>query len=93
MAIDRRREGWMHWTDSPDALRERQRRSRLLRRTRPKELAHWNSDPLELAFEALEELARVRQALKSNHVGREHLDQAEEFVKKLAWGPSAEPKK
>jgi hypothetical protein len=35
----------------------------------------------------LEHLGRVRQALRSNAVGRQHLDEAEELLKMLAWGP------
>jgi hypothetical protein len=89
-AIKRRQVGWGVWTGSADALRERQRRSRLIRNTRPRERPHGNADPLELCWEALEHLARVRQALRSNAPGRQHLDEACELVRQLAWGPSPE---
>jgi hypothetical protein len=45
------------------------------------------ADPLELCWEALEHLRRVRQALRSNVVNRAHLDEAVELVKRLGWGP------
>lgn len=85
--IEERQERWGHWTSGHDALRERQRRFRLLTKTKPRELAHPNSDPLELAWEALQHLVSVRQGLKSNVRAREHLDQAEELVRQLGWGP------
>jgi hypothetical protein len=67
-------------------MRERQRRHRLLESTRPRERPHRDSDPLELAKECLDILKAVRQAAKSNVVARDHLREAEEVVKRLAWG-------
>jgi len=61
--IKRRREQWGAWTGSPDALRERQRRSRLIRNTRPREPARAFDDPLELADRALEHLHRIKRGL------------------------------
>lgn len=89
--IKKRRRGWGVWTQSADAARERQRRHRLLTGTKPREFAHPSSDPLELANEALEHLVRVRQALKSNFRATEHLDEAEELLKRLGWGPTSVP--
>lgn len=85
--IQQRQERWKGWAASPDALRERQRRHRLLTKTRPTEFAHPNSDPLELAFDCLELLVSVRRGLTANPGSRAALDEAEELVKRLGWGP------
>jgi hypothetical protein len=89
--IQQRREQWRHWSDTADHARERQRRHRLLVNTRPRESSTAFDDPLELADRALESLQRVRQALRSNVVGRQHLDDACELVKQLGWGPQSVP--
>ncbi len=87
--IEERRRRWKQRSASgtPAALRERQHRSRLLRRTRPRERPSPFADPLGIAFECIEHLVSVRQGLKSNPRAREHLDQAEELVRQLGWGP------
>jgi hypothetical protein len=38
-------------------------------------------------FDWLELLGTVRLGLRSNVRAREHLDEAEELVKQLGWGP------
>ena len=85
--VEARRADWKARTSSPAPLRERQHTHRPLANTRPRECPHRDADPLEIAWEALEHLGRVRQALRSNVVGRQHLDEAEELLKMLAWGP------
>lgn len=76
-----------HWSDTADHARERQRKHRLRENTRPREPATDFDDPLELADRALESLQRVRQALRSNVVGRQYLDDACELIRQLGWGP------
>ena len=88
--VEARRDDWKARTSSAAALRERQHKHRLIANTRPRELAHRDADPLELAMECLEHLGRVRQALRSNTVGLGHLDDACELLKMLAWGPQEE---
>ncbi len=85
--VEARRDDWKSRTQLAAGLRERQHKHRLITNTRPQQLPHRDTDPLELCWEALEHLARVRQALRSNVVGRAHLDEAEELVKRLRWGP------
>ncbi len=69
---------------------ERQRAHRLLRDTRPRQPASPFADPLEIASEALDRCTRVRQALKSNIQARAALDEVEEALRRLAWGPQLE---
>jgi hypothetical protein len=69
---------------------ERQRAHRLLQDTRPRQPASPFADPLEIASEALDRCTRIRQALKSNVQGRAALDEVEEALRVLAWGPVAE---
>jgi hypothetical protein len=85
--VETRRDDWKSRTQSAAAMRERQHKHWLLVNTRPRECAHRDTDPLELCWEALEHLERVRQALRGNVIGRAHLDEAEELVKRLGWGP------
>ena len=88
-ALEVRRNEWKARSNSALAARERQHRSRLLRTTKPTKRAHAYSDPLEIAMTALQACTRIRQALRSNFTGREYLDQVEEALRQLAWGPSA----
>jgi len=78
-------------SDEPDALAARQREHRLRERMRPKVPLAANADPWLVADEALDCLDRVRQYLVAaglrNPVA--DLDQAQELVKRLAWGPES----
>ena len=85
--IVERRHRWKDWSQTPEHLRERQRRHWLLTKTKPREPANPRSDPLEIVFDWLELLGTVRLGLRSNVRAREHLDEAEELVKQLGWGP------
>jgi hypothetical protein len=64
-------------------------RHRLLTRTRPRELAHRDSDPLELADAVLEHLRRIRKALPASLVAHDALGEACDLVKQLGVGARA----
>jgi hypothetical protein len=87
-AADKRNVRWRERSasDHPAALRERQRAHRL-QALRPRELPDASSDPLELGYQALRHLKALRHSMESKPVGRSHLDQVEELIKALAWGP------
>jgi hypothetical protein len=87
---EKRNERWREWSSSPEAMVARQRRSRLLRQTKPEQRAAPDTDPLEIGKEVLDKLHRVRQALGANVAGRAYLEEATELVKQLAWGPPEE---
>jgi len=78
-------------SDEPDALAARQREHRLRERMRPKVPLAANADPWLVADEALDCLDRVRQYLVAAGLRNpvEDLDQAQELVKELAWGPES----
>lgn len=86
-AISKRRDEWWHWSDTADHATERQRRHRLREAVRPREPAGEWVDPWEVAKEALDDLQRVRQALRAQVTARAHLDAAAEAIRVLAWGP------
>ncbi len=73
-----------------EAARLRQARHRLLAATRPRSPAPANSDPLELAAAAIYELDVVKHSLKSNATARQRVDDVQEIVRRLGWGPDDE---
>ncbi len=105
-AITERRDRWASWTDrselkvpdTPHLLRERQRRSRLLRRVRPKEPPPPGADPFELAQAALTLLhTRIRPSVVRAQPGSASpgviaLQEIEEIIRQLAWGPHPLPR-
>jgi len=80
------------WARRTDEARQwdvaRQRAHRLARDAKPRRPASPNADPWEICQEAVERCRRVRQALGANFNAREHLDEIEEVLRQLAWGPS-----
>jgi hypothetical protein len=86
-AVEARRNDWKARTSSAPAMRERQHKSRLLRDTRPHQPASPFADPLEIAGEALDRFHRIRLAVKSNVLARAALDEVEEALRVLSWGP------
>jgi hypothetical protein len=44
-------------------------------------------NPLQLAFDALQHLNHVQAAVRSNSRARDHIEEVEEALKQLAWGP------
>lgn len=89
-AIQARRDGWRNRSQSAEHARERQRRHRLRESVRPREPAGEWVDPWEVAKGALDDLHRVRQAVRSNLTARAHLDAAAEAIRILAWEPEDE---
>jgi len=96
-AIAARRRAWRSRTRearSPEIAREldravqteRQRRHRLLERTRPREPAPRHTDPLRLADEALRQLRRMRGSARTPFE-RERIEAVAELIRQLAWGP------
>jgi hypothetical protein len=55
--------------------------------TRPRRLASVDFDPLQLAAAALHELDVVRLSLRANAAARQRLDDVQETLRRLAWGP------
>jgi ParB/Sulfiredoxin domain len=76
-------------SDEPDALAARQREHRLRERMKPKHALAPNADPWIVADEALDCLQVIRTYLESltMRIPLEKLEQAEELIKQLAWGP------
>jgi hypothetical protein len=66
--------------------RLRQDRHRRLERLRPRESVTPGADPLDLAFDGLRELAKLRPAAKTAQA-MGHLERVEEIVRRLGWGP------
>jgi hypothetical protein len=75
-----------NWSDATEALKERQRHHRLTADVKPKEPATAGTDPWEIAVEGVHAIRRARAAARSNSYVRERLDEAEEALRKLAWG-------
>jgi hypothetical protein len=84
--VEARRADWKARTSSPAALRERQRRHRLREAIRSREAPSEWTDPWELGHECLQHLERVRQAMGSNVIARDHLRTAEELVRQRPQG-------
>jgi hypothetical protein len=94
--IARLRRNWQRRTkkafsDAPAALAERQQWHRLLEKTKPRQAADPYGNPLQLAFDALQELNHVKAAIRSNSRARDHIERVEEAIRQLAWGPRSVP--
>ncbi len=57
--------------------------------TRPRRPTSADSDPPQLAADALHELDVMRLSLGANAAARERLDDVQETLRRLAWGPDA----
>jgi uncharacterized Zn finger protein (UPF0148 family) len=86
--IEARRSDWKVRSQSAAAARERQRRHRLREAVRPTEPAGEWVDPWEVAKKALDDLRRVRLALRSQATARAHVEDVAEAIRVLAWGRS-----
>jgi hypothetical protein len=87
-AADERNRKWKQRSDSPEALKWRQRKHRLHAAVQPKERPDAYTDPWELAHEALGHLARIREIVLRGRGGREHWEAIAEAIKQLATGPA-----
>jgi hypothetical protein len=90
--IARLRENWRRRTkrafsDAPAALAERQSWHRLLEKTKPRQPVDSYVNPLQLANDALQHLTRVKASVPGNSRALSHLEEVEEALKQLAWGP------
>jgi hypothetical protein len=86
-AADERHRKWKSRSDSPEALRWRQRKHRLHVAVQPKERPSSYVDPWELGFEGLKHLAKIRRAVLRATNGQEHLEAVQEIIRQLAVGP------
>jgi hypothetical protein len=88
-AVEDRRGKWKQRSasETPEALRERQRRHRLYAALQPKERPGPYTDPWELAFEGLQHLGKIRSAALKGTNGQQHLDAVQECIRQLAVGP------
>jgi hypothetical protein len=89
--VARLRENWRGRTkrafsDAPAALAERQQWHRLLEKTKPRQPVDSYVNPLQLAFDALQQLNHVKGAIRSNGRARDHIERVEEAIRQLAWG-------
>jgi hypothetical protein len=89
--LARLRKNWRRRTkkafsDVPAALAERQAWHRLLEKTKPRQPADPYVSPLQLAFDALQELNHVKAAIRSNSRALDHVERVEEALRQLAWG-------
>jgi hypothetical protein len=89
--IARLRKNWRRrakraFSDAPEALAERQSWHRLLEKTKPRQPVDSYVNPLQIAFDALQELNHVKAAIRSNSRALGHFEQVEEALKQLAWG-------
>jgi hypothetical protein len=87
--LARLRKNWRRRTkkafsDAPAALAERQQWHRLLEKTKPRQPADPYGNPLQLAFDALQELNHVKAAIKSNSRALGHIEEVEEALRQLA---------
>jgi hypothetical protein len=78
-------------SERPAALAARQREHRLRERMKPKHPLAANADPWLLAASALDKLESVKGSLPPGGHARVDLEEAEELVKQLAWGPEDSP--
>jgi hypothetical protein len=74
--------------ETPNALASRQREHRLKARITPKVQATSDSDPWLIADQALDYIDALRPRFRDGSAGLHALDEAEELVKRLAYGPS-----
>jgi len=86
-AADERHRKWKQRSDSPEALKWRQRRHRLYAAVQPKERPGPYVDPWELASEALQHLGKIRSAALKGTNGQQHLEAIAECIRQLATGP------
>jgi hypothetical protein len=94
--VARLRENWRGRTkrafsDAPAALAERQQWHRLLEKTKPRQPVDSYVNPLQLAFDALQQLNHVKGAIRSNGRARDHIERVEEAIRQLAWGAESAP--
>lgn len=66
----------------------RQQRHRLRTKVKPKQPAPADADPWQLAIDALEELRWLRWWARSDSKALGRIEQVEEGLKRIAWGPS-----
>jgi len=88
-AVEERQRRWKKQqqpSETPEALRERQRRHRLYAAVQPRERPPADTDPYELAHQGLSHLGKLRASIRGDR-GRAHLAAAEEFLRQLAVGP------
>jgi hypothetical protein len=74
------------FSDAPAALAERQSWHRLLAKTKPQRPVDPYGNPLQLAFDALLLLKRVRPSIRSNSRATGYIEEVEEAIRQLAWG-------
>jgi hypothetical protein len=72
------------WTNSADALRERQWRHRLREKVQPKVPAHSNRDPWELGGEAVDLLHRIKRGLPVTSPVLAGVEECAELIRMLA---------
>jgi hypothetical protein len=88
--VDKRRHRWAargKLSESPEALRERQRKHRLYAAVQPREHPDANTDPWELAFEGLQHLKKIRASILKATNGEQHFEAVQEIIRQLAVGP------
>ena len=87
-AVEERQQRWKKQqpSETPEALRERQRKHRLYAAVQPRERPDANVDPWELAHEGLRHLGKLKATVRGER-GRAHLAAAEECLRQLAVGP------
>ena len=73
-------------SDGKESARLRQQRHRRLAELRPREPTT-SFDPLELGYEAMAALNRIRHGLSANSRSFGDLERVEEIVRRLSWGP------
>jgi hypothetical protein len=89
--IARLRKNWRRrakkaFSDAPEALAERQRWHRLKENTKPRQPVDSYVNPLQLCFDTLQTLRRIRGAIRStSHVGVEEVEFVAETLRRLAW--------
>lgn len=86
-AADERHRKWKGRSDSPEALKWRQRRHRLYAAVQPKERPGPYTDPWELAYEGLHHLTKIRASAVKAANGEQHLEAVQECIRQLAVGP------
>jgi hypothetical protein len=87
--VDERRRRWER-TLTAERLNaaERQRRKKLRASLKPKHLASKHEDPFLLAQTAVRAIQQAKRKFKGNPSAQTMLCEAEEAIKRLAWGPS-----
>jgi hypothetical protein len=88
-AAGERHQKWKQRSDSPEALKWRQRKHRLYAAVQPRERPDRYTDPWELAHEGLKELWHLKNSVRGDR-GRAHLEAVAECIKQLAVGPDSD---